>query len=77
MIWGRPLSVMLADLGDAAIAAAAAAGARPTRMEVDLPVEVRFAADGSFSADMVAFVTRTPFDLPLSRLRAVFEGSAP
>jgi hypothetical protein len=73
----RPLALTLLDVGEGAIAAARIAGARATRLEVDLPVEIRFTADGGFLADFPLFVTRTAFDRPPARLGVVFEETAP
>lgn len=71
----RPMAAMLVDVAAGAMAAGASAGVRPTRIEVDLPVDVRMQG-AELSAELPLFVTRTAFDAPPSRLRLVWEVSA-
>lgn len=73
----RTLSETIVDVGEGALALAQVPGIRPLRMDVRLPVEIRFAAGGGFHADLPQFVTRTAFDRPPARLALAFEMVAP
>ncbi len=68
----RPLAQTLTEVAEGAMAAAAQTGVRATRIELDLPIEISFGGT-EFRADLPRFVTRTAFDLPVSRLRIVWE----
>ena len=72
---GRPMAAMLVDVAQGAMAAGASAGVRPTRIEVDLPVDIRLRS-ATLSAELPLFVRRTAFDAPPSRLHLVWEVTA-
>jgi hypothetical protein len=66
------MGAMLAEIAEGAMTAATSTGLRATRVEVSLPVEVVWTRE-ALLAELPRFVTRTPFDAPLSRLNVVWE----
>lgn len=73
----RSLAETIVDVGEGALALARVPGIRPLRIDLRLPVEIRFAAGGGFHADLPQFVTRTVFDRPPAHLALAFELVAP
>ncbi len=68
----RTMGAMLTEVADGAMAAAAMTGLRATRIELDLPVEIAWTG-GALFAELPRNRTRTPFDIPASRLHLVWE----
>ena len=68
----RPMAAMLADIAEGAMQAAAGAGVRASRVEVNLPVDIAWTG-GALFADLPRNLIRTAFDAPPSRLLVVWE----
>jgi hypothetical protein len=68
----RTMAAMLADIAGGAMQAAAGAGVRASRVEVNLPVEIVWTG-GVLFAELPRNLTRTAFDAPPSRLLLVWE----
>ena len=72
----RLMAEMLTEIAEAALAAARP-GLRATRLEVSLPIELRFRPGGELAAELPLFLRRTDFDAPPSRLTVVWEEAVP
>jgi hypothetical protein len=77
-----PLSLMLTDVAEGALAATRRRGLRATRVEMTLPVDLgvkrdRGSPDVELLGELPRFVTRTDFDPAPSRLTIVWEEGPP
>jgi hypothetical protein len=68
----RTMAALLADIAEGAMQAAAGAGVRANRVEVNLPVEIAWFG-GALFAELPRNLIRTAFDAPPSRLLLVWE----
>lgn len=73
----QPLSLMLVDVAEGALAAASRGGVQATRIEMTLPIDIAVDARAGLLGELPRFVTRTAFDAPPSRLTIVWTEAAP
>ncbi|MFL0355808.1 hypothetical protein ACI5KX_04955 [Erythrobacter sp. GH1-10] len=72
----RPLAELLEEIASSALEGTAGAPIAVHGLEIDLPIELRLHSSDEGAAlhgDVPLFLTRTPFDPPVSRLAVRWE----